>query len=115
MSRVIVDICDRCGATRKSANHWFRVEPSGDNLTIFEHKTEEPLTETMILACGEKCVQHLVSAYLSGKDLPRANQQAPTESVEQPPGDEFRTRDVIQRGEIRGTFGVASDVPHLAV
>jgi hypothetical protein len=44
MSRVIVDICDRCGATRKSANHWFRIVPSGDNLTIFPHKTEEPLT-----------------------------------------------------------------------
>jgi hypothetical protein len=76
MGRVTVDACDSCGATRVSGNHWFRVAPSDNSLTISPHNAEDPLMEGAILACGEKCVQRLVSAYLAGKHLPRANQHA---------------------------------------
>src|SRR5215831_16061218 len=76
MGRVTVDACDSCGATRVSGNHWFRVAPADKSLTISPHNAEDPLMEAAILACGEKCVQRLVSAYLAGKHLPRANQHA---------------------------------------
>ncbi len=59
--------CDRCGAEKKSANHWWRsVRVPGPRLTIMPH--ELPVRDERAKVqdlCGERCVMAAVAEFMN--------------------------------------------------
>jgi hypothetical protein len=78
MGKVAQFVCDnpKCGALKRSENHWWKVRIAFDHIILLPFDPDVPVLDCERIFCGEPCTIKVVSEWMGNHQALEADSQA---------------------------------------